>query len=76
MEQYSAVGQDEETQVMRGLAWATVGDMEPKLHRLEESIEHMLPGKLQKIEACLEPAQKNVEELEKLYQDQVGTAFL
>lgn len=58
---------------MRGLAWATVGDMEPKLQRLEQSIKHLLPGKLQKIEACLEPAQKRVEELEKQYQDQVGT---
>ena len=72
---YSVVAQDEETQIMRGLAWATVGDMELKLQCLEESIEHTLPGKLQKIEACLEPAQKRVEELEKLYQDQVGMHF-
>ena len=57
---------------MRGLAWATVGDMEPKLHRLEQSIENSLPGKLQKIEACLGPAHQRVEELENLYQDQVG----
>ena len=57
---------------MRGLAWATVGDMEPRLQRLEESIGYTLPGKLQKIDACLEPAQKRVEELEKQYQDQVG----
>lgn len=58
---------------MRALAWATVGDMEPKLHHLEQSIEHSLPSKLQKIEACLGPARKRVEELEKSYQDQVGT---
>ena len=64
--------QDEETQVMRALAWATVGDMEPKLQRLEQSIEHTLPGKLQKIEGCLGPARQRGEELEKLYQDQVG----
>lgn len=57
---------------MRALAWATVGDMEPKLHRLEQSIEHSLPEKLQKIEGCLEPARQRVMELEKMYQDQVG----
>lgn len=56
---------------MRGMAWATVGEMEPKLHQLEQSIEHSMPSKLLKIEACLGPAQQKVEELEKQYQDQV-----
>ena len=69
------VCQDEETQVMKALAWATVGDMEPKLHKQEQAIEFGLPGKLQKIKGCLEPARQRVEELEKLYQDQVSVSF-
>jgi len=65
--------QDEETQMMSGMAWATVGEMEPKLHQLEQSIEHGLPGKLMKIEACLGPAKQKVEDLQKQYEDQVCT---
>lgn len=56
---------------MRGIAWASVAEMEPKLHRMEAFIEHTLPSKLQKIQGHLEPAQQKVEELEKQYQDQV-----
>ena len=65
--------QDEETQMMSGMAWATVGEMEPKLHQLEQSIEHGLPGKLMKIEACLGPAKRKVEDLQKQYEGQVWT---
>ena len=64
--------QDEEAQVMNGLAWATVGELEPQVHHLEQSIEHGMPGKLLKIEACLGPALQKVKELEKMYQGQVG----
>ena len=65
------LSQDEETQMMSGMAWATVGEMEPKLHQLEQSIEHGLPGKLMKIEACLGPAKRKVEDLQKQYEGQV-----
>jgi len=58
---------------MSGMAWATVGEMEPKLHQLEQSIEHGLPGKLMKIEACLGPAKQKVEDLQKQYEGQVCT---
>ena len=57
---------------MSGLAWATVGEMEPRVHQLEQSIEHGVPGKLLKIEACLGPAIQKAEELEKVFQAQVG----
>ena len=59
--------------MMSGMAWATVGEMEPKLHQLEQSIEHGLPGKLMKIEACLGPAKQKVEDLQKQYEGQVCT---
>ncbi|DBA85037.1 TPA: hypothetical protein ACH3X2_005770 [Trebouxia sp. C0005] len=65
--------QDEETQMMSGMAWATVGEMEPRLHQLEQSIEHGLPGKLMKIEACLGPAKQKVEDLQKQYEGQLAT---
>ncbi|KAA6429283.1 MAG: structural maintenance of chromosomes 6 [Trebouxia sp. A1-2] len=64
---------DEETQMMSGMAWATVGEMEPRLHQLEQSIEHGLPGKLMKIEACLGPAKQKVEDLQKQYEGQLAT---
>ncbi|DBA94579.1 TPA: hypothetical protein ACH3X1_002162 [Trebouxia sp. C0004] len=64
--------QDEESQMMGGMAWATVGEMEPKLHQLEQSIEHGLPGKLLKIEACLGPAKQKVEDLQKQYDSQLA----
>lgn len=57
---------------MSGLAWATVGEMEPRVHQLEQSIEHGVPGKLLKVEACLGPAIQKAEELEKVFQAQVG----
>ena len=56
---------------MSGLAWATVGEMEPRVHQLEQSIEHGVPGKLLKIEACLGPAIQKADELEKVFQAQV-----
>ena len=67
------VPQDEETQVMSGLAWATVGELEPKMHQLEQLIEHSMPGKLQKIESRLGPAQQKVAETEREYEEQVCT---
>ena len=59
--------------MMSGLAWATVGEMEPKLQHLDKLIEQTIPNKLQKIEACLGPAQQKLEESQKLYEDQVCT---
>ena len=56
---------------MRGLAWSTVSELEPKMQRLEQQIEQILPSKLSKIEACLGPAQQKVEEMQKLQEGQV-----
>lgn len=56
---------------MRALAWAMVSDTEPKVHKIEQAIKHSLPGRLQKLEGYLEPARQRVEELKKLYDDQV-----
>ena len=63
--------QDEEAQIMRGLAWSTVSELEPKMQRLEQQIEQALPSKLKKIEACLAPAQQKVEEMQRHQEGQV-----
>lgn len=56
---------------MHGLAWATVGEMEPQLEQLQQHITVKLPAKLAKLESVLGPAQENVAALEKRYEEQV-----
>ena len=56
---------------MHGLAWATVGEMEPQLEQLQHHITVKLPAKIAKLESVLGPAQENVTALEKRYEEQV-----
>lgn len=68
--------QEEESRVIQGLAWATVGEMETKVAQLQHQITEKGPAKIAKLESLLGPARENVAAMTKQCETQVSLSPL
>lgn len=67
--------QEEESTVTHGLAWATVGEMEPQVAQLQHQVSVKAPARMAKLDSMLGPAKENLEALQKQHATQVFNPF-